>query len=224
LGRSNFANLLNHLERNGGAELARFDTILDNPYYQALYTLVRWLRPETIVETGVSRGVSSKIILSALEDNGAGTLYSIDLPNAKWIDENGTRWDDSISKGVTTGHVVPKNLRSRWNLVISESRTMLPALLNRIGPIDVFIHDSEHSYAHMMFEFSAAWPFVRDSGLMISDDADYNNAFKDFVGSSDGRFARTFVKNSDGHKYGLAWHTSMCAELPTARSSWHTTL
>ncbi len=219
LGKTNFASLLGYLEVNGGAELARSDNILDNPYYLALYTLVRWLRPEVIVETGVSRGVSSKIILSALEDNGAGTLYSIDLPNAKWVDEKGTQWDDSISKGATTGDLVPKNLRFRWNLVIGESQAMLPLLLNRIGPIDVFIHDSEHSYAHMMFEFSTAWPFVRNSGVMISDDEDYNNALKDFVGSMDGRFAKTFVKNSDGHKYGLVWHRSLYAELPTVQYS-----
>jgi hypothetical protein len=209
LRRSSFASLLNYLEGNSKAELARSDNILDNPYYSALYTLVRWLRPESIVETGVSRGVSSKAILSALEENGAGTLYSIDLPNAKWIDEKGTRWDDSISKSVTTGHLVPRNLRHRWNLIIGESRAMLPMLLNKIGPIDIFMHDSEHSYAHMMFEFNTAWPYVRNSGIMISDDEDYNNAFNDFVGYADGRFARTFAKNSDGHSYGLVWHESL---------------
>jgi hypothetical protein len=219
LAKSNFASLLSYLEANGRTELARPDNIIDNPYYLALYTLVRWLRPEVIVETGVSRGISSKIILSALEENESGTLYSIDLPNAKWTDERGTQWDDSIPKSEKTGGLVPKNLRFRWNLLIGESRAVLPSLLNRIGPIDVFIHDSEHSYAHMMFEFNTAWPFVRDSGLMISDDEDYNNAFKDFVGSLDGPFAKTFVKNSDGHKYGLVWRRSLCAELPTAQHS-----
>ena len=45
-----------------------------------LYVLVRHLRPEHIIETGVSSGFSSAHFLLALRRNGRGQLHSIDLP------------------------------------------------------------------------------------------------------------------------------------------------
>jgi predicted O-methyltransferase YrrM len=211
----NFAELLAYLERSGKSELARLDSRLDNPYYVALYTLIRWLRPRTVVETGVSLGVSSKIVLTALQDSGVGTLYSIDLPNARWIDATGTMCDDSVVRGYRTGHLVPRELKHRWNLIVGDSRTILPTLLDRIGPMDVFIHDSEHSYDHMMFEFTLAWPLIRESGLLISDDEDYNAAFEEFAASMDGRVSRTFIKNSDRHRYGLVWRDTLDGRNPS---------
>ena len=46
-----------------------------------LYGLVRALRPEFVVETGIATGVSTSFISAALIENGAGRLYSIDLPS-----------------------------------------------------------------------------------------------------------------------------------------------
>ena len=48
---------------------------------ETIYLLVRSLKPETVVETGVCYGASSAYILQALKDNGRGVLYSIDLGN-----------------------------------------------------------------------------------------------------------------------------------------------
>ena len=46
----------------------------------ASYVLVRILKPDIVIETGVGAGVSSWTILHALEENNAGKLISIDLP------------------------------------------------------------------------------------------------------------------------------------------------
>jgi len=45
-----------------------------------IYTLIRCLKPRIVIETGVANGASSTFILSALEKNNLGKLYSIDLP------------------------------------------------------------------------------------------------------------------------------------------------
>lgn len=58
---------------------------------------------------------------------------------------------------------------------------LLPQVLATLKSVDMFIHDSLHSYEHMMFEFRAAWPYVRKGGILFSDDVDYNNAFADFT-------------------------------------------
>ena len=46
-----------------------------------LYALVRTLKPNTILETGVANGHSSYFILSALRANGGGLLHSVDRSN-----------------------------------------------------------------------------------------------------------------------------------------------
>src|SRR5205085_9859621 len=48
--------------------------------YEFLYWLTRYLKPEYVVETGVSAGWSSEAFLSAMSTNCRGTLYSSDFP------------------------------------------------------------------------------------------------------------------------------------------------
>src|SRR5262249_49777852 len=58
---------------------------------RAVWCLTRHLRPRHVVETGVLHGVTSRFILEALERNGIGYLWSIDLPPMEpvWQDEIG---------------------------------------------------------------------------------------------------------------------------------------
>jgi len=49
--------------------------------------------------------------------------------------------------------------------------------------MDIFIHDSLHTYEHMKFEFEEAYPHLRANGFLISDDASWNSAFAEFVQS-----------------------------------------
>jgi len=44
----------------------------------------------------------------------------------------------------------------------------------------MFLHDSKHTYEHMMWEFNIVWPTLNDSGILISDDINWNSAFTDF--------------------------------------------
>src|SRR5215203_1891780 len=48
--------------------------------HRFLYWLVRYLRPQVVLETGVAAGWSSRAFLLALRENGSGRLYSSDLP------------------------------------------------------------------------------------------------------------------------------------------------
>ena len=45
-----------------------------------LYFMVRFFKPRTVLETGVAAGWSSQAILTALDKNESGTLYSSDFP------------------------------------------------------------------------------------------------------------------------------------------------
>lgn len=137
----------------------------------ALYVLCRIIRPVTIVETGVAEGFSSSFILQALENSQNGHLYSIDLPNQP---------GEELSEGKYTGWLVPEELKNRWSLMLGSSKEKLPLLLEGLKCIDIFYHDSEHSYQNMLFEFKTVWKYVKIGGFLCVDDITENNAFDEF--------------------------------------------
>jgi predicted O-methyltransferase YrrM len=151
-----------------------------------LYALLRELRPTVAVETGVCNGVSTAFLLLAFERNGRGELHSIDLPEVAGEEyEPGTFWDGKggavIPPGREPGWMVPDGLRSHWHLELGRSQDLLPTLLERVGPIDFFLHDSEHSYECMSFELAHAFAVLREGGIAAADDVDTNEAFADFA-------------------------------------------
>lgn len=155
--------------------------VCSNSCYHAeyLYLVCRHFKANKVVETGVHYGISSAFILKALHESG-GHLFSIDLPNVRYQRDNGLFHFDAMPSNADPGFVVPESLRSNWNLLIGDSRSRLPELLHSIGQVDIFHHDSAHIYELMVFEFEAAWRHLKDNGLLLADDADWNDAFGDF--------------------------------------------
>ena len=125
-------------------------------WHSFLYAITRSVLPKTVVETGVLYGHSSAAVLAALQDIGAGTLISIDLP----AEEHRTVLDDqqyvqvgNASDGLSIGSAVPNSLRARWILRLGNALDVLPKILEEVKPITMFIHDSLHTYDHMTAEF-----------------------------------------------------------------------
>ena len=151
-----------------------------------LYAALRQLRPRVAVETGVANGFSTAFLLQALHVNGEGHLTSIDLPREVGREyEPGTFYEGlgrvGIPPGEQPGWLIPDALRERWTLILGRSQEELPPLLERLGTLDFFMHDSEHSFECMWFEFNAAWPRLRDGGVLVSDDVNSTEAFTRFA-------------------------------------------
>jgi hypothetical protein len=155
----------------GHLERCRADVAYYSPAPE-LYVVARALKPRVIVETGVASGLSSAHLLRALAENGRGELYSIDLPNVQQ--------GSVLPQGRDCGWIVPQSLRARWHLQLGDARTLLPEVLGRFERIDVFLHDSDHSYEHMTFEFEQALPRLAPRGLLLSDDVQLHGAWDDF--------------------------------------------
>lgn len=147
---------------------------------QYLYLVCKNLRATKAVETGVHYGISSTFILKAMEESD-GFLWSIDLPNIGYQRDDGKNHFDILPKGTESGFAVPERLKKRWSLMLGDSRQLLPTLLKQIGEVDIFHHDSMHTYDLMTFEYEAAWRHLRPGGLLISHDVQWNDAFSDFV-------------------------------------------
>ena len=127
--------------------------------FRSLYALVRLLAPETVVETGVHDGLSSSLILKALSANGSGHLVSVDrvspdLPPT----QSGPGW------------LVPDHLRDRWSLELGDAVRLLPRIAAERAPVDLFLHDSDHSVAHRRFEFTTIKQSMAPEGMILSDD------------------------------------------------------
>jgi hypothetical protein len=151
-----------------------------------LYAVMRKVRPRAAVETGVANGFSTAFSLLALRENGEGELHSIDLPREVGREyEAGTFYEGEgragLPAGSEPGWLIPAELKGRWTLLLGRSQDELPPLLERLGTIDSFMHDSEHSFDCMWFEFNAAWPRVRPGGGLVSDDVNSTEAFPRFA-------------------------------------------
>jgi predicted O-methyltransferase YrrM len=156
-----------------------------------LYGLTRWLRPMVLVESGGFIGMSSAFILKALadEDLAISKLYSIEL-----------------SENCEQGALIPKELRSLGGFVPMRGRIedflkgdQLPR------SIDMFLHDSSHSYQHMLWEFRQFWRRLRDGGLLVSHDVQMNAAFPEFVTKTyvhEKKTGRRDVERTSHHEWG----------------------
>jgi predicted O-methyltransferase YrrM len=167
--QSNFLGLLRRSEKT----FYNVDVVSADLYAKKVllqYAAIRATRPTIIVETGVANGVSSSYLLLALELNGRGHLHSIEVGDKSYQ-----------PAGYQPGWMVPDFLRHRWQLHIGDAKILLPDLLRQLESIDVFIHDSLHTYEHMWFELQCAYPHIKPGGLLLADDALWNSSFVDFT-------------------------------------------
>ena len=154
-----------------------------------LYALTRWQRPAAVVESGGFVGMSSAFILKALMDEGLTTakLYSIEL-----------------SEDCDQGVLIPDELRLQFVPLRGKVEDFvqddhLPS------SIDMFLHDSSHSYRHMLWEFREFWPRLRDGGLLVSHDVNLNAAFPEFVAQTyahDKKTGRLDAQRTSHYEWG----------------------
>lgn len=161
-------------------------------WHKFLYSAVRVVRPKVVLETGVFDGVSSSLILCAMERNSAGTLVSIDLPAREMVADATDRMrEGALPWRCDPGWIVPERLRQRYRLHLGDSKELLPRLLKECGPLDIFLHDSLHTYQHQLFEYQVTWPYIVPGGLLLSDDIFWSAAFHRFVCKQKLRYLNT---------------------------------
>jgi hypothetical protein len=104
------------------------------------YVIVRALKPELVVETGIYLGLGSLAVLRALERNrregSAGELMSFDTVSG-------------------AGGIVREQARRGWHRFVGSTKDLLlPALEGR--RVDILFQDTPHTEENQRFEFSAA--------------------------------------------------------------------
>lgn len=158
---------------------------------KACYVICRALAPSIVVETGVAHGVTSAFLLKALEKNGRGVLHSVDLPP---LGQDGDRF---------VGIAIPEDVRARWRLHRGASKRILPALLREVGAVDIFIHDSLHTYRNIRQELETVAPYFAPRAMVIADDVQMNAAFADWVAASEPRYSATVREEEKESVFGV---------------------
>src|SRR5207244_1813382 len=112
---------------------------------------------------------------------------------------------------------VPEHLRSRWTLVSGTSRRRLPRLLQELGEIDFFVHDSLHTGRNTSFEIDRAWRGLRPGGALLVDDVYQSLAFRRFVDRAQLRWSGVGANEDGSYRFGIAVAEGDLAESLKAR-------
>lgn len=138
---------------------AKFDSAEELAVF--LYAFIAEFKPKVVVETGVANGISTNMIMNALEKY-EGVLHSFDInPMCETVYNGPGNWEF---------HLLQKNYSK--NL---ESKT------KELKNVTLWIHDSDHSYSWQKFEYKLAYKLLSlTSGVLISDDIDCTTAFGKF--------------------------------------------
>lgn len=118
-----------------------------------LYALVRAIKPRFVLETGTCQGYSTNEIARAIAANGCGHVVTADI-------------------SADTGAAVQQDLKQHVTFVRSLSPGSLPRILETKGEkVDIFFHDSSHSYLNTLSELVCVAPFLASNAIVACHDA-----------------------------------------------------
>jgi hypothetical protein len=158
-----FRNSLRHCAL---ASPHRFNSDVEPRYGRRIgwYSLIRATRPKIVIETGVDRGLGTAVIAAALKRNAEegfpGVVYATDIV-------------------ANCGHLIPEEFKSYCQILIGDS---VSALQKFSDPVDIFIHDSDHSPDYEWAEFMAIKPRLHPDSIVLSDNSQHTSKLLEFAG------------------------------------------
>lgn len=150
------------------------------------YALVRAAQPDLVVETGTHLGLGTSIIAAALLRNGHGRVLTVDVdPEAGYL------------------------IGEPWSAVVDRRTGSSTDVLASLRDVDIFLHDSLHTYEYEAAELSAVAANLSPGALVLSDNAHDSAALSDFAERT-GRRYLFFKEQPLGHWWpgdgiGAAW-------------------
>jgi predicted O-methyltransferase YrrM len=141
------------------------------------YILVRALKPRVVLETGTDVGMGSAVLARALQRNAEDG----GLPGHLW----------TFDFGPEAGWATPEALGAWVTLVPGDLRQTLPRTVedDLPGPIDLMIHDSDHSYEHEMFEFRTVGAHLAEEGVLLTDNGHVTTVLRDYSQDTGRRYS-----------------------------------
>lgn len=156
------------------------------------YAMIRARKPAHVVETGTDKGLGTCVLATALlrntEEGHPGRLTSVDInPEAGYLARH-ERFEKVVE------------------LVAGDSATTLAGLET---PVDVFLHDSDHSSKYERAELRAVESKLAPGALLLSDNAMHTDVLPAYAEATGRRFL-AFAERPARHWFpgdgiGAAW-------------------
>ncbi|HLO89532.1 MAG: class I SAM-dependent methyltransferase [Chloroflexota bacterium] len=120
---------------------------------QLLYRLVRYFKPDVILELGTSLGMSS--------------IYQVSgSPDSFFIGMEGCATTAAIAEENLKRYTDPQN----YSMVIGNFNTMLTGVIEKIQKVDFVFLDGNHAYRPTLHYFSQLMPIMHDESVMVIHD------------------------------------------------------
>jgi hypothetical protein len=134
------------------------------------YAMVRALKPRLVVETGVSHGVGSCVIASAILKNRS------EGHEGRYL---GTDWDPDA------GFLLSGAYAEAGQILYGDSISSLEKLDDSI---DLFINDSDHSFEYEAQEYGVINPMLSARSVVLGDNSHVSPSLRDFSEQTGRRF------------------------------------
>lgn len=130
--------------------------------HQVLYSLVRVLRPKTIVEIGSARGLSTCAMSLACRQNGSGKVFAIDPHDRNsWAEGEGSSLD------FLNARLRDYELTDWCNILQSYSTRAAEGWSQQI---DLLFIDGDHTYEGVSQDFELFRHYLTDRSIVIFHD------------------------------------------------------
>ncbi len=129
-----------------------YPTAIDPPTGEFLYSLVKLLYPQTVVEIGTYKGNAAIAIGQALEDNKKGLLYTI----------------DPFEQELVKTAIKKSKLQKRIQYSIGYSHKVIPTL--GLKKIDMAFIDGDHSYESVKKDIELVDGYIPKGGVVVFHD------------------------------------------------------
>jgi hypothetical protein len=146
------------------------------------YAFARALKPATVIETGVDKGLGSCVLTAALKKNAeegfAGRYFGTDINPA-------------------AGYLLSGVYADYGEVLYGDS---IESLKTFEGTVDLFINDSDHSERYEAEEYVTISPKLSERAILLGDNCHVTDALLEYSLENGRRFV-FFRENPSGHWY-----------------------
>ncbi len=173
-----------------------------------LYSLVRALYPEVVVEIGSARGKSTCCLSLACKDNQAGKVFAIDphMSNA-WSDVNTTGDNERFLRSRLKAYDLEPYCE-----VIRATSTEAAKTWDR--PIDLIFIDGDHTFEGVKTDFELFQPYFTDKALVIFHDTSWDRPTWEEIKRSYNRTEELGVPEFMEYLRGSGYHSITFPAVP----------
>lgn len=131
---------------------------------RVLFSLVRALEPQAVIELGTCTGLSAAYLSAALRLNGKGKLVTIEGAPALAVRARET--------------IATLGLSERVEVRCGSFADQLPVVCHDLGKVDLLFNDGHHLEEPTVAYFEMVLPYLADNAVVVLDDISWSRGMR----------------------------------------------